>query len=73
MTVNAYHPMRQRTFTKSARHKDQRVVDLICDALPFDRLLYGGPNAVSNAIGYMRSITADHIMPWFACMITLAT
>jgi hypothetical protein len=32
--------------------KDKRGVDLISDALPFGRLLYGGPNAVSNAIGY---------------------
>ena len=32
--------------------KDKWGVDLISDALPFGRLLYGGPNAVSNAIGY---------------------
>ena len=32
--------------------KDKRGVDRISDALPFGRLLYGGPNAVSNAIGY---------------------
>jgi len=32
--------------------KDKRGVDLISDALPFGRLWYGGPNAVSNAIGY---------------------
>jgi len=32
--------------------KDQRGVDVISDALPFGRLWYGGPNAVSNAIGY---------------------
>jgi hypothetical protein len=31
--------------------KDKRGVDLICDALPFGRLWYAGPNAVSNAIG----------------------
>ena len=30
--------------------KDKRGVDLISDALPFGRLWYGGPNAVSNAI-----------------------
>ncbi len=34
--------------------KDHRGVDLISDALPFGRLLYGGPNAASNAIGYAR-------------------
>jgi hypothetical protein len=37
--------------------KDKRGVSLICDALPFGRLWYAEPNAVSNAIGY-----AVHIM-----------
>ena len=32
--------------------KDKRGVDLISDVLPFGRLWYSGPNAVSNAIGY---------------------
>jgi hypothetical protein len=32
--------------------KDKRGITLICDALPFGRLWYGEPNAVSNAIGY---------------------
>jgi hypothetical protein len=32
--------------------KDNRGVDLISDVLPFGRLWYGEPNAVSNAIGY---------------------
>jgi hypothetical protein len=32
--------------------KDHRGVDLISNALPFGRLWYGEPNAVSNAIGY---------------------
>ena len=32
--------------------KDKRGFDLISDALPFGRLWYGEPNAVSNAIGY---------------------
>ena len=30
--------------------KDHRSVDLISDALPFGRLWYGDPNAVSNVI-----------------------
>jgi hypothetical protein len=30
--------------------KDHRGVDLISDALPFGRLWYGQPNAISNAI-----------------------
>ena len=32
--------------------KDKRGVDLISDALPFGRLWYAEPDAVSNAIGY---------------------
>src|SRR5262252_3878624 len=34
--------------------KDHRGVDLISDALPFGRLWYGEPNAVSNAIEYAK-------------------
>jgi hypothetical protein len=32
--------------------KDKCGVDLISDALPFGRLWYDRPNAVTNAIGY---------------------
>jgi hypothetical protein len=32
--------------------KDHRGFDLISDALPFGRLWYAEPNAISNAIGY---------------------
>ena len=34
--------------------KDHRGVDLISDALPFGRLWYGEPDAVSNAVVYAR-------------------
>jgi hypothetical protein len=34
--------------------KDNRGVDLISDALPFGRLWYGKPNAISNAIGHAK-------------------
>jgi hypothetical protein len=34
--------------------KDHRGFDLISDRLPFGRLWYGKPNAVSNAIGDLR-------------------
>ena len=34
--------------------KDHRGVNLISDVLPFGRLWYGEPNAVSNAVGYAR-------------------
>jgi hypothetical protein len=32
----------------------RRGVDLISDALPFGRLWYDEPNALSNAIGYAK-------------------
>ena len=41
-------------------HKDSRGVDLISDALPFGRLWYGEPNAVSNAIGYANHRNRSH-------------
>jgi hypothetical protein len=41
---------------------EDRGVDLISDALPFGRLWYGGPNAISSAIGYAR-ITAS-LLGW---------
>jgi hypothetical protein len=34
--------------------KDGRGVDLIADALPFGRLWYGEPNAISNAVDYAK-------------------
>jgi hypothetical protein len=40
--------------------KDYRGIDLISDALPFGRLLYGGPNAASNAIGYAKHRSRSH-------------
>jgi len=40
--------------------KDRRGVDLISDALPFGRLWYGEPNAVSNAIGYAKFRSRSH-------------
>ena len=41
--------------------KDQRGVDLISDALPFGRLWYDGPNAVSERNRLREVIAADHI------------
>jgi hypothetical protein len=40
--------------------KDKRGVDLISDVLPFGRLWYGEPNAVSNAIGYAEHRSRSH-------------
>jgi hypothetical protein len=40
--------------------EDHHGVDLIPDALPFGRLWYGEPNAVSNAIGYAKFFSPSH-------------
>ena len=40
--------------------KDKRGVDLISDALPFGRLWYGEPDAISNAIGYAKFFSRSH-------------
>jgi len=40
--------------------KDKRGVDLISDVLPFGRLWYGEPNAISNAIDYARFFSRSH-------------
>ena len=40
--------------------KDKRGVDLISDVLPFGRLWYGEPNAISNAIGYATQYSRSH-------------
>jgi hypothetical protein len=46
--------------------KDQRGFNLISDVLPFGRLWYGGPNSVSNAIGYAQ------LTRWFGILCVLA-
>jgi hypothetical protein len=40
--------------------KDKRGVDLISDVLPFGRLWYDGPNAISNAVGYAERCSRLH-------------
>jgi hypothetical protein len=35
-------------------------LDLISDVLPFDRLWYGEPNAITNAIGYAEFFSRSH-------------
>jgi len=39
---------------------DKRGVDLISDALPFGRLLYGEPDAVNNASDYAKFFSRSH-------------
>jgi hypothetical protein len=65
----------QQRFAKNDLHayevrprKDHRGVDLMSDVLPFGRLWYGGPNAVSNAIGYAQFI----LFSWFGTPCVLA-
>jgi hypothetical protein len=52
MSVTAEYEIRPR--------KDCRGVDLISDALPFGRLWYGEPDAISNAIGYAKFYSRSH-------------
>ena len=40
--------------------KDHRDVNLISDALPFCRLWYGEPSAVSNAVDYTKFRSRSH-------------
>jgi hypothetical protein len=40
--------------------KDKRGVDLISDVLPFGRLWYDGPNAISNAVDYVSQYSRSH-------------
>ena len=40
--------------------KDHRSVNLISDTLPFGRLWYGEPNAVSNAVDYAKFFRRSH-------------
>jgi hypothetical protein len=40
--------------------KDRRGVDLISDTLPFGRLWYGEPDAVSNVVGYAKFYSRSH-------------
>jgi hypothetical protein len=40
--------------------KDHRGFDLVSDVLPFGRLWYDGPNAISNAIGYAEHRSRSH-------------
>ena len=46
--------------TKSGPRKDHRGVDLISDALPFGRLWYAEPNAISNAVDYAKFFSRSH-------------
>ncbi len=40
--------------------KDKRGINLISDKLPFGRVWYAEPNAVTNAIGYAKFYSRSH-------------
>ena len=40
--------------------QNRRGVDVISDVLPFGRLWYGEPNAISNAVGYAKFFSRSH-------------
>ena len=40
--------------------KDKRGVDLISDVLPFGRLWYVEPTAISSAVGYAKFFSRSH-------------
>ncbi len=49
-----------RLFSLVRSRKEHHGVNLVSDALPFGRLWYGEPNAVSNAIGYAMHRSRSH-------------
>src|SRR2546430_967490 len=49
--ASAGHAQCSTHIYEARARKDHRGVDLISDALPFGRLWYGEPNAITNAIG----------------------
>ena len=50
----------QSTIHEVRPRKDHRGVGLISDVLPFGRLWYGEPDAISNAIGYAKFYSRSH-------------
>jgi len=50
----------QYTNTKFISTKYKRGVDLISNMLPFGRLWYGGPDAISSAIGCAEHRSRSH-------------
>jgi len=53
-------PSRPPRLRRCARAKIGAAFDLISDALPFGRLWYAEPNAVSNAISYAKFYSRSH-------------
>ena len=60
INLNGWRSLSKRFFTEVRPRRDHRGIDLISEALPFGRLWYGEPDAVSNAIGYARFFSRSH-------------
>ena len=58
--TSSNHAMQATHVYEVRPRKDKRGVDLISDALPFGRLWYGDPDAISNAIGYAKFFSRSH-------------
>ena len=54
------HAMQPTHVYEIRPRSDKRGVDLISDALPFARLRYAEPNAISNAINYAKFYSRSH-------------
>jgi hypothetical protein len=52
--------VRTRHFYEVRPRKDHRGVDLISNALPFGRLWYAEPSAISNAVDYAKFRSRSH-------------
>src|SRR5438128_4890639 len=51
---------RRKDFYEIRPRRDRRGVNLISDALPFGRLWYDEPDAISNAVGYAKFYSRSH-------------
>jgi len=54
------HAMQPTHVYEIRPRSDKRGVDLISDALPFGRLWYGKPGAITNAIEYAKFYSRSH-------------
>ena len=59
MRITLHRPVHSSFCMLKLFHRPHGV-DLISDALPFGRLWYGEPNAVSHAIGYAEHYSRSH-------------
>jgi hypothetical protein len=53
-------PTRSTIHVYEVRPRKDKRGDLISDVLPFGRLWYDGPSAISNAVGYAEHFSRSH-------------